>query len=365
MAVPAVVQVSPIVSGVIYSTARTVTFASPVTAGSTIVLCGFVANEAAASVAAVTASVAMTGEVFIRRGDAEIRYPGTDSRGITLWQADDADGGETAITVTPSLANALNFCSLVAIEISGCHAETPYETLVSADTENGVFSIALGPAPASGSLSQADTMALALIFINQSNNASDPGWQTPSGWTAQASSLLSSGAQRPIWLGTKTQTTTTAVSVTASTTEADLYGRVGFLLVLRGTTGSPAPPPPTPTPTPPPPGPGPAPSPPPPGPSPAPVSQGFEFINADPDIAGEGGVVIQIHAEPTTQQLLGTFIQSEDGQEWVANGSTSKLVVEHDGVVTVTTGQTVVAVAQNASNTAGIRGVMEGLVVDL
>ena len=208
-------------------------------------------------------------------------------------------------------------------------------------------------------------MAILLSMVNQSTNNANPGWALPSGWTERAKTLSGASGNRPIYVATKTQTSTSAVSATISTTEADLYGRVGAILLIRGDTGSSAPPPPAPTPSPPPPGPGPAPTPPPPGPAPAAASQAFEFLSADPEIVGEGGVIVQIHAEPTTEELLGTYIMSTDGQEWEADGDSAKLVVEHDGVVAVTTGQTVVAVAQNAGNTSGVRGVMEGTVIDL
>jgi hypothetical protein len=348
MAVPTVVQTAPITQGVAYSTARTVVFGSAVTAGSTIILCGQVYNEGAASLAAATASVAMTGAIFIRLADVPLRY--TPKRGMTFWMAEDVDAGATTITVTPAIADALNYCTLTAIEIAGARTESALEVLIPSDTANGVFWHDLGPAPASGSISQADTISVAVTWANDANNRTDIGWQTPTGWTERAKSIVSSGAQRALWLGTKSQTSTDAVSVRVQSTEADLGGRSGVLAILRSPTGSPAPPPPSP------------------GPAPAPsvVAQAFEFQNIDPALAGVvGDVTIQIHAEPTTEPLLGTFIQGATLQEFVADGATSKVVVEHDGVVAVTTGQTVVAVGQNAGNTAGFRGVIEGTVIEL
>lgn len=364
MSVPVFVQATPAVSAAIYSTARTLTFAAPVTAGSTILVMGHVRNINAASLAGVTASVSMTGAVFIRRADAAVRYD--TKTGVTLWQADEVTGGATAITVTPTLADAQNYCDLVAIEISGCHPDVVFEAVATANAEYGAFNLPIGPAPTSGSISQADTMAVVITFTNDANQRTNIGWQTPSGWTERAKTISNASGQRAIWVGTKTQTATTAVSVTVASTEADIAGRSGALLLLRGITGDPSPPPPAPAPSPPPPAPGPAPSPPPPGPAPAPAAQGFEFLNVDALLAGVvTDLTIQIHATPTTEELLGTYIQSSVNQSFLLDGDYSKVLVEHDGVVPVTTGQPVVAVGQNATNTAGFRGVISGIVVDL
>ena len=188
MAVPTVVQVSAVTDGVAYSTARSVTFGSDITAGNGLILLGFIANEAASSLAAVTSGVTQTGAAFVRRLDASLRYETT--RGITVWTAENVDGGTgiKTITVTPSLANDLNYCALVAVEVTG-RTSGLFESVVSATAEHGVTSVSVGPAPASGSISQADTMAILLSMVNQSTNKSNPGWALPSGWTERDNTI--------------------------------------------------------------------------------------------------------------------------------------------------------------------------------
>lgn len=337
MTVPAVIQVSPVSEAATYSTARTVTFGSSTTPGSCLVLVGWTGNSGAASLAAATASVSMTDVVWQRRLDQPIRYE--NNRGLTIWVAENVAGGQTTISVTPALANSLNYGGFVALELSA--APAAFEAAVGANAENGANAVTVGPAPASGSISQADTMAVLVSFINRANNGSDPGWITPSGWTERAKTLSSNDGIRPLWVGTKTQTTTGAVAATISSSEADLSGRAAALLLIRGSVSGPPPPPP-----------------------PAPGSFKFRFTGADAAYAAQGidDVTIQIHAAPTTEALLGTFIQSATNQEFVADGVKSAIIVMHNGTVPVTLGQSVRAVAQNTGNTAGFRGVITGTV---
>jgi hypothetical protein len=194
MTVPAVIQVTPIVQTAAYSTARTLVFPAPVTAGSCIVVLGWAANAGAATMAAVTASVAMTDEVFSRRIDKSLRYEA--NRGITMWTAQNCQGGETDIVITPAIADAANYGGFVALELSA--AAAAFEAAVSADAENTTFNVAVGPCPATGSISQGDTMAIVLSMVNLSSNAADAGWITPSGWTERAKTISSaSGLMRP------------------------------------------------------------------------------------------------------------------------------------------------------------------------
>jgi len=339
MTVPAVIQVSPISQAAAYSTARTVTFSAPVTAASTLILIGHIDNSAAASLAAVTASVSMTGAIWQRRLDQRLRHEAT--KGLTVWTASNVSAGATVITITPSLANALNYCGFVALEVSA--AASSFEAAVGANTEFGVSTVSVGPAPASGSISQADTMAILASFINIANNPADPGWQAPSGYTERLKTLSSASGLRPLYVGTKTQTSNAAVTSSVTSTESDVYGRAGVLVLIKGDVGG-APPP----------------SPPPPA-----ASQGLKFTNVDASVVGTTGVSIQIHKAPTTEPLLGTFIQGATSQTFVLDGSKGSITVVHDGVVPVTTGQSIRAVAQNAGNTAGFRGVIPGTVVDL
>jgi hypothetical protein len=75
--------------------------------------------------------------------------------------------------------------------------------------------------------------------------------------------------------------------------------------------------------------------------------------------------MIQIHFAPTTEPLMGPFIQGVTGETFEPAGDYSKVVIPHNGVVPVTLGQVVKAVGQNANGTAGFRGVITGVVVEL
>ena len=365
MTVPAILQVAPPVSLAAHSANQTVTFPGAVTAGSTIVLIARCFNSASSSLAGVTSNVTMTGGTFIRRGDVNLTFGLED--GITVWTAENVSAGATTVTWVPVFANSLNYTVVTALEIDGRDVGSFEVMVTAANGSNGLFGIPIGPAPSSGSISQVDTLAIAASYANDANNRNDLGWILPSGWTERAKTITSLNGLRPLYVISKTQTTTSAVSVTMNSVEADIAGRVGVMIIIRGDIVDPTPPPPSPTPTPPPPSPTPEPppAPTPPGPAPPPATGlAFQFINVDPTLAGVvSDLTIQIHKQPTTEPLLGTFIQGATNQAFVASGGYSKVVVTHDGVVTVTLGQTVVAVGRNAGGTAGFRGTITGTVI--
>lgn len=347
MTLPVVLQVAAVNNAAAYDGARTVTFPGAVAAGSVVVLLGYVGNSLAPSLADVTSSVSMTGGVFQRRLDAPIRYDAV--RGLTVWTAENVSAGATTISVTPGYAGLNNYCALTAIELGSVRTSASFEAAVGVDSEHGGFSVTAGPAPASGSISQADTMAIVLSMVNQSVNNANAGWLTPSGWTDRVRTVDSTQGLRAIYVATQSQTSTSAVSVTVGTTDADSFGRAAALLLIRGSIAAPAP------------------APPPPGPAPAPApaaTRSFKFPAFSPDYVGLTGVTLQIHAAPTTEPLLGTFIQGATGQSFVADAGKSAIIVAHNGVVAVTTGQSVRAVGQNTGNTAGFRGVILGTVIE-
>lgn len=365
MALPTVRQITAVDSAAAYSSPRNLIFLDPVLAGSTIVLMGRVYNASATSLAGTTNGVTMTGGTFERLAEISQRY---GIGGMTTWAAPNVAGGATTVTYTPAYANGQNYSSLIAVEVV-CRTDSPVEAVATRASEHGVFNISVGPAPAVGAVSQADTLALVCTVADGSTNPPDINWSSVSGWVPEAETIDSQNGLRPLYLLSRAQSTTEAYSVTIGSQYADVSGRVAALLVLRGTTVDPTPPPPAPTPSPPPPGPEPAPPPAPgpePAPAPAPSGLGFEFLNLDPLLANVvTGVIGQVHAAPTTEPLLGAFIQGFTAETFEVAGAYSKVVVPHDGVVPVTLGQTVKAIGQNAGGTAGFRGVISGTVVQL
>jgi len=352
MAQPSLVQVTPLVRTAGFSTARTLTFPAPVTAGNTIVVCGAVLNPGAGSVAAVTASVSMTDEVFQRKADKSLRYEAF--AGLTLWVADNANGGETAVTVSPAIADANNNCALFAMEWTDT-AASAFEGYTAFDSAEGVLSFALGPTPAAGNPSQVDIVGIAVSFANQGGGSStNLGWTTPSGWTSIVAEGSPSGALRPIQAIYKKQAAQTAMSVTVNSTQPDLFGRAGILFLLRGDIGSP------PAPTPPPPGP--APSPPPPA---APQAVRVEGVQAE--MAGFEGVKVQVHALPTTEPIAGDYIfgNADVDFEDALDDARAVLLIPVPGGVTIETGTDVIVFGQSIDGTGGFRGGVAGVVVDL
>lgn len=346
MPVPALIQVSPVDQSVAYSTARTLTFGAGVTAGSTVVVCGLVRNPGAVTIAGVTASVTMSGAVFQRRAERGNRFEA--NLGTILWVAENVSSGATAITVTPSILDVNNVCSLVALEFSA--AAVSYEGAVSADSPNGVTSLAIGPMPASGVISQADTLALLVTAMDQGGSeTASVGWQTPVGWTAAATMNDPSGAKRPTFVAFRTQAGQSAISVTTASTASAIYGRSGILAILRGAAAAP------------PPGP-----PPPPPPPPAPVgTQSIRVEDVNADSATVTDVDVDVFPNPSSGLLGATRLFFDDALNFQLEGGKAVLYIPVPAGISLTTGSTVKVVGQRGDGSAGFRGVADGTVVDV
>jgi len=245
------------------------------------------------------------------------------------------------------------------MEFTGTTA-TAFEGYVGADAEHGVFSLDVGPLPASGSLSQVDTLAVYASFVNMGGVATtSQGWTVPAGWTEIVSQNDPTGAKKPFTAGYKTQTAQTAITVTTNSAQADLYGRVSILFVLRGVTGAPAP---TPPPPPPPPGP---------SPSPAPAPQAVKVDGVQPEVAGLTAINVEVYTTPTTRPILGTFLFSTTTAAFSASLESGNAVM----YVTIpnplpaggslVTGTSVVVIGQKVDGTGGFRGGVTGVVVNV
>ena len=353
MAVPVLRQATPTDNSVAYSTARTLTFPSPVLLNSTIVVCGVIGFPGATTFSTITSSVTMTGATFARRG--EVTFPGGPDRGTMVWSASVTTAGATAVTVTPGNAVADNYCGLIALELTGVStAVTAWEGYVGA-AAGGVNSLAIGPMPASGSLSQADTMAIVVTGLNMGGGvATDQGWTVPAGWTTITSQGSPSGAKMPFYAALKTAASQNAVSVTTNATQADLYGRSGILFVIRGDVGS------SPAPTPPPPGP--APPPPPPA-----AAQAVKIVGVQNEVAGLTGVLVQVFDPPGDEAIVGTYRFSDEDVAFevaLENGD-AVMFIPIPGGVTIATGEPVVVIGQKADGTGGFRGAVDGEVVEV
>lgn len=351
--IPVLRQVTPVVAFAAYTTARTLVFPSAILLGSTIVVCGAVAHPTATSMASVIASVTMTGCSFQRR--AEVTLPWSDDFGCTVWSASRVTtAGATSITVTPGFGTD-NYCGLIAFELTG--VSTTLETFeghAGAQAE-GVNSLSIGPMPSTGSLSQADTMAIALSMVNMGGIATaNQGWTLPAGWTLLGSQENPTGAILPFQVIYKTATSQNAVSVTVNSTVADLNGRASVLFMIRGDVAA--------TPAPPPPPPGPAPSPPPPAPA-----QAVKVSGVQSEVAGLAAIYVQVFTIPGAQAILGDYLFSDEAAafEVALEAGDAVMYIPVPGGVVVDTGANVVVVGQTADGTGGFRGGVAGLVVDV
>lgn len=354
MSVPVYRQATTANNSVAYSTARTLTFPGAVLASSTIVVCGVVGFEGnTGTFASVTASVTMTGATFSRQ--AEQTMPLGPDLGVMVWTAANVTAGATVVTVTPGNLTTGNYCGLIAFEVTGL-ATTPWEGYTG-NSSYAVTTLALGPTPATGSITQADTMSVFVTAVNVGGiETLDQGWALPTGWTTVTAQGTPTGAQKPFQVAYKTQTAQTAVSVNTSSTRADLYGRAGILFLLRGNVGT--------TPAPPPPPPGPAPAPPPPAPA-----QAVKVSGTQAEVKALTGVKVQVYKLPTTETITGTYLFSD------AAAAFSGTLESGDAVMyiavpspmpsgqTVTTGDNVIVVGQTADGVGGFRGGVAAVVV--